>query len=60
MIMMCKKLKQPKNYLMPARHIQKNKRIALQNEFVFTTEEKLQITKEAESISATKNIQKQP
>ena len=31
----------------------------LQNRFVFTTEEILQIMKEAKSISATKSVQKQ-
>ena len=38
----------------------KNKKIALQNKFVFMTEEILQITKETKLINATKSAQKQP
>ena len=36
----------------------KLKKIALQNRFVFMTEEMLQITKETKPINATKNVQK--
>ena len=55
-----KKLKQPKKFLETCKKCSKNKRIALQSKFVFTTEEMLQITKETKSINTTKSAQKQP
>ena len=55
MITMCKELKQQKKFLETRKKCSKNKKIALQSKFVFTTEEMLQITKEAESVNVTKS-----
>ena len=51
MITMRKKLKQQRKLLETHKKHSKSKRIALQGKFVFTTEEMLQIAKEAESIT---------
>ena len=55
---MHKELKQPKKIFEIYRKHSKIKKIVLQNKFVFTIEELLQITKEAKSINATKSAQK--
>ena len=60
MITMRKELKQQRELLEARKKRSKGKRIALQGKFVFTTEEVLQIAKEAESVSATKSAQKRP
>ena len=60
MITMHKELKQQKKFLETRKKCSKNRKIALQNKFVFTTEEMLQIAKETKSINATKNAQKWP
>ena len=60
MITTRRKLKQQRKLLDAHKKFLKNKKITLQNTFVFTTEKMLQITKEAESINVTKNIWKQP
>ena len=57
---MHQKLKQQNFFLEIHKKYSKNKKIALQSKFVFMTEEILQITKEAESISTIKSAQKQP
>ena len=57
-ITMHKKLKQQRKLFETCKKCSKNKRIALQNKFVFTTEEILQITKETKSVSVTKSAQK--
>ena len=60
MITMHKKLKQQKKLFEACKKHSKNKKIALQSKFVFTTEEILQITKKTKSINATKSAQKWP
>ena len=55
MITMRKELKQQKKLFETHKKCSKNKKIALQDKFVFTTEEMLQIAKEAKSINATKS-----
>ena len=55
---MCKKLKQSKKFFNVCKKCSKNKRIMLQNRFIFTIEEILQVTKETKSINATKSVQK--
>ena len=60
MITMHKELKQQKNLFETHKKYSKNKKIILQNKFVFMIEEMLQITKEAESKNVTKSAQKQP
>ena len=59
MITMHEKLKKPKKFLNACKKHSKNEKIALQSKFIFTIEEILQIMKEAESINATKSVQKQ-
>ena len=59
-ITMHKKLKQQKIFFETCKKHSKNKKITLQNKFVFTTEEILQITKKTKSINAIKSVQKQP
>ena len=59
MITMCKELKQPKKFLETYKKCSKNKKIALQNKFMFMTKEILQIAKETKSVSVTKSAQKQ-
>ena len=56
----CKELKQPKNFFNAHKKHSKNKKIMLQNKFIFTTEQMLQIIKESKLINVTKNIQKKP
>ena len=57
---MHKKLKQQKKSFKTHKKCSKNKKIPLQNKFIFTTEKILQIAKKTKSINATKNTQKQP
>ena len=59
-ITMHKKLKQQKKFLETCKKHSKNKKIILQNKFVFTTEEILQITKKTKSINVIKSVQKWP
>ena len=60
MIIMHKELKQQKKLFEACKKYSKNKKIVLQNKFVFMIEEILQIAKEAELINATKSAQKWP
>ena len=60
MITIYKKLKQQKKFLEARKKHSKNKKIVLQNKFVFTIKKMLQIAKEAKSVNVTKNVQKQP
>ena len=55
---MRKELKQQKNFFETCKKCSKNKKIILQNKFIFTIEEMLQITKETKLINVTKNAQK--
>ena len=57
---MRKKLKQQKKLLETHKKHFKNKKIALQNKFVCTTEEILQITKKTKSANTTKSALKWP
>ena len=59
-ITMRKKLKQQREIFNTRKKRSKNKKIALQNRFVFTTKTVLKIAKKAESTSATKSTRKQP
>ena len=60
MITMHKKLKQPKIFWENCKKCSKNKKVVLQNKFVFIIKEMLQITKKIKSINVTKNVQKWP
>ena len=60
MIIMRKELKQQKELLNARKKHSKGKRIALQNKFMFTIEEVLEIAKKAESVNAAKNTRKRP
>ena len=60
MITMRKELKQQRKLFEAHKKCLKNKKIALQDKFMFMIEEMLQIAKETKSINATKSAQKQP
>ena len=60
MITMHKELKQLKFFFEICKKCSKNKKIALQNKFVFMIKEMLQIAKETKSINVTKSAQKWP
>ena len=60
MITMHKELKQQQKMFNAHKKHSKNKKITLQNRFMFTTEEILQIIKKTKSINATKSVQKWP
>ena len=57
---MRKELKQKDELLNARKRRKKGKRIAVEGKFVFTTEEVLQLVKEAEAETATKKARKQP
>ena len=57
-IMMCKELKQQNELLNARKKWKTGKRIALEGKFVFTTEEVLQVVKEAEAAMTAKQLRK--
>ena len=60
LITMRKELRQQRELLNARKTRSRGKRIALEGRFVFTTEEVLQIAKEAEVVSAAKGARKRP
>ena len=58
MTTMRKELKQQKEFFNACKKHSRNKKIMLQNRFVFITEKILQIAKKTVSVNATKGVQK--